>query len=405
MQHNWELKKLREVCEIFSDGDWVESKDQSLGGIRLIQTGNIGSGEFKNRIEKARYISEIVFKRLRCTEIFEGDCLVSRLPDPVGRACILPNTDERMITAVDCTIIRFNPKKVISEYFVYYSQSVQYIKDVEHETSGTTRKRISRNKLGEILIPLPLLPEQRRIVAILDKAFAAIAKAKENAEKNWQNARELFQSYLQDVFDKLDEASEVSKLGKLSKINYGYTERASFNEIGPKFLRITDIQGKNVNWESVPFCKIDNKELSKYILNREDIVFARTGATTGKSYLIEAPPLAVFASYLIRVQILDPSRLTAPFLFLFFQTKTYWDNIKIGLSGSAQGGFNAKKLGELLIPLPPLPEQQRIVAKLDALALETKKLQTIYQQKLIQLEELKKSILHKAFNGELTDEE
>ena len=204
MQHNWELKKLREVCEIFSDGDWVESKDQSLDGIRLIQTGNIGSGEFKNRIEKALYISEVVFKRLRCTEIFEGDCLVSRLPDQVGRACILPNTNERMITAVDCTIIRFNPKKVISEYFVYYSQSVQYIKDVEHETSGTTRKRISRNKLGEILIPLPPLPEQRRSVAILDKAFAAIAKAKENAQKNWQNARGLFQSYLKDVFEKLD---------------------------------------------------------------------------------------------------------------------------------------------------------------------------------------------------------
>ena len=104
---------LADVCEVFADGDWVESKDQSPNGIRLIQTGNVGQGVFKARSEKARYISEATFKRLRCTEIFEGDCLISRLPDPVGRSCILPDTGERMITAVDCTIVRFNPKQLL----------------------------------------------------------------------------------------------------------------------------------------------------------------------------------------------------------------------------------------------------------------------------------------------------
>ncbi len=105
MRKGWQTRPLADLCEVFADGDWVESKDQSSDGIRLIQTGNVGEGIFKDRIEKARYISEDTFKRLRCTEIVEGDCLISRLPYPVGRSCILPDTVEQMITAVDCTIV------------------------------------------------------------------------------------------------------------------------------------------------------------------------------------------------------------------------------------------------------------------------------------------------------------
>jgi type I restriction enzyme S subunit len=157
---------------------------------------------------------------------------------------------------------------------------------------------------------------------------------------------------------------EIKKLGEVAKAIYGYTEKASFDEIGPKFLRITDIQDDGVNWESVPFCKIDERDLEKYQLTDGDIVFARTGATTGKSYLVRNPPISVFASYLIKVHI-NHKGLLPEYLFLFFQSKAYWDSIMEGISGSAQGGFNASKLSDLAIPIPPLPEQQRIVAILD----------------------------------------
>src|SRR5450759_1569355 len=106
MRQGWEIKSLSEVCTFFNDGNWIESKDQSENGYRLIQTGNVGIGEFKNKSGKERYVSEETFKRLRCTEIFEGDILVSRLPDPVGRTCMVPFLNQKMITAVDCTIIR-----------------------------------------------------------------------------------------------------------------------------------------------------------------------------------------------------------------------------------------------------------------------------------------------------------
>ena len=153
---------------------------------------------------------------------------------------------------------------------------------------------------------------------------------------------------------------EVKELAAVSAINYGYTESASSEPVGPRFLRITDIQDNRVDWESVPYCKIQSADVPKYSLANDDIVFARTGATTGKSFLVDEPPDAVFASYLIRLRLLDKN-LSPQFVSLFFQTDGYWKSIKDGSTGSAQGGFNATKLGALTIPVPPLPEQQRIV--------------------------------------------
>lgn len=160
------------------------------------------------------------------------------------------------------------------------------------------------------------------------------------------------------------EGWEVKKLGEVSAINYGYTESASSEPIGPHFLRITDIQDDRVDWDGVPYCKIEAVELPKYRLASGDIVFARTGATTGKSFLVKKPPGAVFASYLIRLRLLE-KKLLPEFVHLFFQTAGYWKAIKEGVAGSAQGGFNATKLGALSIPFPPLPKQQRIIGILD----------------------------------------
>jgi type I restriction enzyme S subunit len=157
---------------------------------------------------------------------------------------------------------------------------------------------------------------------------------------------------------------QTKTLDEVSAINYGYTESANSDPVGPRFLRITDIQNDQVDWGNVPYCKIESAYSPKYRLANGDIVFARTGATTGKSFLVAEPPDAVFASYLIRLRLLD-KKLLPEFVSLFFQTDGYWKSIKDGSSGSAQGGFNAAKLGALSIPVPPLPEQQRIVSILD----------------------------------------
>ena len=140
--------------------------------------------------------------------------------------------------------------------------------------------------------------------------------------------------------------------------------RASFEEVGPKFLRITDIQNEMVNWEKVPSCPIHEDDLKKHKLIDQDIVVARTGATTGKSYLVCDPPKSVAASYLIRLRVNDPN-ISAKFISKYFQTYEYWNNIASGISGSAQGGFNASKLAELAVDIPPIDEQKRIVAIVD----------------------------------------
>ena len=123
MKQGWEVKKIKDIATLITDGDWIESRHQSEEGIRLIQTGNIGEGYFKAKDDKPHYITHQTFKVLGCTEIFPGDCIVSRLPDPVGRACIIPEIYCRMITAVDCTIIRFE-QKVIPQFFIYYSLNI-----------------------------------------------------------------------------------------------------------------------------------------------------------------------------------------------------------------------------------------------------------------------------------------
>ena len=103
------MATIKSVSNFVGDGNWIESKDQSTSGIRLIQTGNIGVGTYLDKVNRAKYISEQTFSQLNCTEVLPGDILISRLPDPVGRACVVPDRMGKAITAVDCTIIRLNP--------------------------------------------------------------------------------------------------------------------------------------------------------------------------------------------------------------------------------------------------------------------------------------------------------
>lgn len=160
---------LSSLCDTFIDGDWIEAKDQSGSGIRLIQTGNVGVGTFKDKGDRARYISEETFNRLNCTEVVEGDILISRLPEPVGRACIIPAGLGKSITAVDCTIIRLNDK-VLPKFFVTFTNTPDYAMQIKKVLSGTTRLRVSRANLGKIQVPLPAIDKQQQFVTIAEQA-------------------------------------------------------------------------------------------------------------------------------------------------------------------------------------------------------------------------------------------
>ena len=182
------------------------------------------------------------------------------------------------------------------------------------------------------------------------------------------------------------------------KPQYGFTDSSS-NSGNAKFLRITDITSSGVNWDDVPFCNCP--DIEKYKLVNGDIVFARIGATTGKSYIINNPPKAVFASYLIRIHFVK--NVSNELYWYFSKSQFYWVQANHLSSGSAQPHFNGKALKEVIFSYPKSEKKQKeLIIEFKSLLDEVEKLQTHYQQKLNNLEELKKSILQKAFKGKLT---
>ena len=195
-------------------------------------------------------------------------------------------------------------------------------------------------------------------------------------------------------------------LGAVSRrIHYGYT--ASAKEKGnAKLLRITDIQNGVVNWISVPYCSLEEKEIEKFRLTPGDLVIARTGGTIGKSFLIteKLEEITVFASYLIRV-IPDKLNINPSYLLSFLDSPCYWEQLSDNSRGTGQPNVNARALSEIKFPLPPIDEQQRIVAKLNELL----SLVEIYGKEQEALEKLEKefpdklraSLLQEAIRGKL----
>ena len=407
MKTNWQTKKLGEVCDVFDDGDWIEKKDQSFDGIRLIQTGNIGDGVFKDRGEKARYISEATFKRLRCTEILPGDLLISRLPDPVGRSCIIPNTGEKMITAVDCTIVRFN-KEILPQWFINYSLSQEYQDQINKEIGGATRQRISRKNLGQIEIPLPPLSEQKRILKILDEVFEKTAKAKENTEKNLQNSKELFESYLQNVFANRGKDWEEKKLGSLtSKIGSGATPRGgkeSYKKEGISLVRSMNVHDRSFVEKNLAF--IDNKQADDLVnvtLEKGDVLLNITGASVARCCVIPDKYLPARVNQHVSIIRPKPEMIDPFFLNYLLTSKLYKDQLlMIGGQGATRQAITKAQLEDFSVSFPKsLSEQNAIIKKLNALSKNKKTLETNYVCKLSDLDEFKKSILNKAFTQAL----
>ena len=184
----WEQRKLSSLCDKFTDGDWIESKDQSGSGVRLIQTGNVGLAEYLDKPNNKKWVSNDTFEALHCEEVFEGDILISRLPEPAGRACIVPNLGTKMITAVDCTIVRVS-ENINNKFLLQYLSSQKYFDEVNTCLAGGTRQRISRSNLANFDIPMPtekseqvaigsFLTNLDRLITLHQRELAEVGKYK-----------------------------------------------------------------------------------------------------------------------------------------------------------------------------------------------------------------------------------
>ena len=195
--------------------------------------------------------------------------------------------------------------------------------------------------------------------------------------------------------------------GALSQsIQYGYNAPAQ--DVGRiKMVRISDIQDGKVLWDTVPYCEIREEEIPTYLLQKNDILFARTGGTVGKSYLVkDVPEESIYAGYLIRTRY--SSLLCPEYMKYFMESLLYWDQLRNGTIATAQPNCNGKTLSKMILPLPPLAEQKRIVAKIEELLLYVDRYAAAYE-KLEQFnakfpEDMKKSVLQYAIQGKLVEQ-
>ncbi len=283
------------------------------------------------------------------------------------------------------------PIKTIDARFFYYQLQSIALGDL-----GYARHY---RLLKQERIVIPSLEEQKQIVAKLDLCFEAIDKARANATKNLENAKELFQSKLNDIFSQKGEGWVEKKLGEISDVTYGFTDKSV--EVGDfRYVRITDIDN---NGELISTGKkyiSSSKDGKKFILRDNDILMARTGATFAKLLLYKDIEPSIFASYLIKIDFTES--INNEFYWFYAKSNSYWDQANTLSTGSAQPHFNGKALKQVLFPYPvSKTEQSRLINEFKRFQSKTQSLESKYQQELNSLEELKKSILQKAFEGEL----
>lgn len=395
-------KKLGEVCD-FRNGLWNGKKPPFVMA-KVIRNTNFKNNDGTINFDDVAEI-EVEEKQLSDRLLKQGDIILERSgggpTQPVGRVVYF-NTDGEFSFSNFTSLVRvLNSKELDSEYlwrylnFLYISGITEKI---QKQTTGIRNLNFSDYK--ELEIPIPPLSEQKRIVAKLEKLLGKIDEAKRLRAESLDAAQNLLPAELHKIFEEGKKKGWKEKEIKdiCEHPQYGFTESSSREKIGPKFLRITDIQGGKVNWEKVPYCKCN--EVKKYQLAKGDIVFARTGATVGKSYLInEVPADSIFASYLIRLRVLDSA--LPNFLYYFFQSPDYWQQITDEQIGMAQPNVNGSRLAKIKIPFPSLTEQKKIVARLDSLSEKVNQLKKLQSATTADLSALSRSILHQAFDGEL----
>ena len=413
-REHWKNVQLKEIANLRREN--IQPEDD----LRLNYVGleHIDSGE--SQLKRYGSASEVKSTKSR---FYPDDILYGKLRAYLDKVVI---AEMEGICSTDILVVTAN-SKTTPRYLVYLLHTHSLIRHAMATSTGVNHPRTSWNSLGEFTFALPPLPEQRAIAHILQ----TIQEAKFTRQREIALERERKAALMDYLFShgtkgeprkqteigEIPENWEVVRLGNYCyKPDYGYTESANVAAVGPKFLRITDIQNDTVNWQNVPYCVCSQETKDKYLLKTGDIVIARIGATTGKAYIIDDCPEAIFASYLIRVQTKD--NLSPVFLAQYFRSNHYWRQIEQSKGGRLKGGVNIPILTNLVLPLPPLPEQraianvfQAIDEKTAALEKETEHIDELFhamleelmtgQRSAVALMEITEPACYKAFSDGL----
>lgn len=393
MTKNWQIKKLGEVCEIkppkkearanLADNDFVSFVPMEDLGILTKEFIATQKRQLKEVFRSYTFFSDNDVLLAKITPCFEN-----------GKLGIAHNLINGIGFGSSEFIVFRSKGDVIPDFIFYFLSANEFREKGKNNMFGAVgHKRVSKEFIDNYPIPLPPLSEQKRIVKILDEVFAGINKAKENAEKNLQNARELFESYLQNIFSNPGSGWKEKKLGEVCIVLMGQSPSGdTYNSSGEG---VPLINGP-VEFGPDPFSKTIK---SKYttaptkFCQKGDLILCVRGSTTGRINI--AGFKACIGRGVAAVRCSENQSWIN--YFILAKRNTIY---KLG-TGSTFPNVSADIIKSLPVVIPPLSTQRAIVAKLDALSAETKKLEAIYQKKLDNLEELKKSVLKKAFSGEL----
>jgi type I restriction enzyme S subunit len=384
---NWEVKKLGDVCSFFNGQAHEKCIDEN-GKYKLINSKFVSSeGENFKRTNNA------------LSPLFVNDIVMVMSDVPNGKTlakCFVVDKDDTYTLNQRICVIR---SKNFDTRFLYYQLNRnKYLLSFDN---GENQSNLRKDDILNCELFVPPLPEQKRIVATLDEAFAALAKAKANAEQNLKNAKELFESYLQGVFENKGEDWEEKTLEQVSKIfgrgksrhrprNY----EKLYGGIYP-FIQTGDI--RNCNHYITEF----SQTYSELGLAQSKLWPSGTICITIAANIAETGVLTFDACFPDSVIGLVVDEKFADRDFIEYLLQSFKARIQALGKGSAQANINMGTFENELFPFPSVAEQKAIVQKLDTLSAETKKLEAIYQKKISDLEELKKSVLQKAFSGKL----
>ncbi|MCD4675761.1 MAG: restriction endonuclease subunit S [Desulfobacula sp.] len=398
------LKGLGEICH-FVGGPFGGSLKKSCfekDGNAVYEQQHAIYNQFN---EIRYYVNDIKFEKMKRFELLAGDLIMS-CSGTMGKVAIVPDNIKRGI--INQALLKLTPSNHLNvEYLKYWMTSNDFQKSLAKHTVGAAIKNVASVKvLKQIEIPLPPLPEQKRIVAILDKAFAAIAKAKTNAEQNLKNAKELFESYLQGVFENKGDDWEEKCLEDLvdekCTLSYGIVQPGKEYSGGLPVIRPTDLTGRFISLNDLK--RIDPKLADGYkrtkLIGNELLLCVR-GNTGVVSIAIKELEGANVTRGIVPIRF-NSKVINQEYGYYLLISNYIQKQVKSKTYGAALMQINIRDLRKIQTLYPQLKEQKSIVKRLNALSSETKKLEAIYQQKIEDLEELKKSVLQKAFNGELT---
>lgn len=400
----WEQRKLTNLCEKFTDGDWIEAKDQSDSGVRLVQTGNVGVTEYLDKPNNKKWISFETFEQLHCEEVYPGDILISRLPEPAGRACIMPNLGTKMITAVDCTIVR--PNAVTSARFLLqYLSSQAYFDAVNTCLAGGTRQRISRGNLAQFNVPIPSSKiEQEKIGEVLEKLDTLITLH----QRKYEKLVNIKKSMLDKMFPKngasvpeirfkgFTDPWEQRKLGEIcdfitkgaTPTTYGF----SWQPDGVPFFRNDSIKDNVfVFGEFSYISEAANEVLKRSEVHGNDILIAITGDIGKVGIIPDTVEKANINQHIARVRIRKEALPYFVYQYLASDdTQKEYQKIKTGLS---MPQLSLEQVRDIVVKIPEFNEQGKIadcLRRIDTLI-------TLHQRKLEKLQNIKKSCLEKMF--------